>query len=132
MEVILTAVGDGRGVAAARAQGVRRAAPEIRERNADARWLHPPRRDTRGTPASTSVGTRGPLEGSCAPPSPGSNFDLRCEQFQVKPIQETEGSSCTTTFHAAQTAGVMGGERQATYEYILGRWLMNDEACAAP
>ena len=54
-------------------------------------------------------------------------FDLRCEQVHIQPIKEGEGSSCTTTFHSAETAGVTCGDRQATYEYVHGRWLMNND-----
>lgn len=59
-------------------------------------------------------------------------FDLRCEQVHITPIHEAEGASCTTTFHSAQTAGVTCGDRQATYEYVNGRWLMNNDARSAP
>jgi hypothetical protein len=55
-----------------------------------------------------------------------AGFDLHCEKPSITPIKEGEGSSCTTEFHWAQTAGVRCAERQATYEYVQGRWIMNN------
>src|SRR5437867_1958296 len=62
-------------------------------------------------------------------------FDFRCNErdIQITPLKEDGGSSCTTEFHYASSAGATCREQQATYLYShrTSEWVMNNDSKSA-